>query len=81
MITYTVSYKKIGLFSFWKKIKNVYADGILESNTHRYFINSEEERFEIPIGDIMFKFGKGRFYRIKQNMEAEAGQSIPIKQN
>ena len=74
---YTVKYKRKGQF-FWKKIKNLKADGILEPETHRYFITEDEERIEIPLLDTIFMFDSKRFLDIKKNMEKEIGQTLPV---
>lgn len=73
-MNYTVKYKKANDW-FWRKIKNVKGDGILENNSHRYLILDNEERIEIPLFYI-FKFSKERFFVIKKNMEQESGQQI-----
>ena len=74
-MTYTVKYKKKW---FWKKIKKVQGDGIIETNSHRFFILDDETRIEIPLY-CSFWFSKERFLSIKQRMEAESGQSIKVK--
>ena len=78
MEKYEVKYKRIGVFSRWKKIKRVKGDGIVENNMSRFFHTEEEERIEIPVINHIFKFSKGRFYVIKGQMEKEAGQTIPV---
>jgi hypothetical protein len=74
MITYTVKYK-LPNDLFWKKIKKVEGDGILETGTYRFFSMEDGSRVEIPLGYI-FEFGKERFLAIKMNMEKTAGQPI-----
>lgn len=75
MITYTVKYKKN---IFWKTIKKVKGDGILENGMSRFFILEDESRIEIPCNSTIFKFSKERFYMIKDRMGNESGQDIKI---
>jgi hypothetical protein len=76
---YDVSYKKIDGF-FWKKIKKVKGDFIANDipSTPRVLILEDESRIEIPTKYMMFKFSTGRFIMIKQQMESEAGQQLPL---
>lgn len=75
MILYSVKFKKS---LFWKTIKRVKGDGIVENGTSRYFILEDETRIEVPYTNI-FKFSKERFYLIKERMNQEAGQEIKVK--
>lgn len=77
-MNYEVKYKRLGMFSKWHKFKRVKGDGLVENNVSRYFILEDESRIEIPTHCI-FKFSKERFYMIKERMDQEAGQVIPIK--
>lgn len=72
MITYTVSYKKIGK---WKKIKNVKGDS--HHKGMRIIVCEDETLYEIPL-DYIFKFSKERWLNIKERMSNEAGQEIRI---
>ncbi len=74
MILYEVSYKKR---FFWKKIKKVKGDGLLENGASRFFILENETRIEVPCTNI-FKFSKERFYGIKERMSQEVGQGVKI---
>jgi len=79
---YTAKYKlfygrKYSLF--WRKLKRVKGDGLLESGTHRFFLLHDETRIEIPATAI-FKFCPKRWLSIKMKMESEAGQAIPTTQ-
>jgi len=78
MEKYEVKYKRLGLFSRWKKIKRVKGDGLIENNICRYFITDEEIRIEIPVTNHIFKFSKGRFYTIKNQLQKKADQTIPV---
>lgn len=74
---YSVKYRRKGQV-FFRKLKNVEADGFLENNAPlRFFILADKGRVEIPI-DAEFYFSKDRFLAIKARMESEAGQKIPI---
>ena len=71
MNNYEVSYKKIGCFRRWHKLKEVKGDGLLENGLSRFFILEDETRIEISVGNIIFKFSKDRFFAVKKTMEAE----------
>ena len=78
---YTVWYKKF----FWRKIKNVKADGFVSIDPQnrifvstRFFILSDETRIEIP-SNYQFRFSKERWIAIKKNMEETVGQPIVTK--
>ena len=71
MNNYEVSYKKIGFLKRWRKLEGVKGDGLLENGLARYFILDDETRVEVPVGNVMFKFSKERFYVVKKAMEAE----------
>jgi len=70
MNNYEVSYKKIGCFRRWHKLKEVKGDGLLENGLARFFILENEARVEIPVKNVMFKFSKERFYAVKKAVEA-----------
>jgi len=78
---YTVKYKTKGDF-FWKTVKRVKgdfcgseADGLAGI---RVLILEDETRMEIPLSSTVFKFSSERFLLIRQNMEKEAGQKLPV---
>jgi len=64
---------------FWKKLRRVKGDGIMESGSHRFFILHDEARIEIPLA-AMFRFCPKRWMASKNDMEREVGQAIPTKQ-
>lgn len=74
-MNYKVKYKSKNAF-FWKVLKNVKGDGVMSDAGYpmRYFILADESRIEIPLVDMMFEFGKERFYLIKENMNKEMGK-------
>jgi len=78
MMNYQVKYKTIKLFARWKKLKRVKGDGLLENGLARFFILENETRIEIPVGNMMFKFSKERFYAVKERMEDEAKQPLHL---
>jgi hypothetical protein len=83
---YEVKYKPMNSW-FWRKLKRVKADGIFVDAAmnvksvlpYRWFILEDETRVEVPMDNTVFKFNTQRFLAIKQNMSAEAGQSIVTK--
>lgn len=79
MVTYTVKIKKIGgLFS--KTVSKVKGDFIAQdvAGNPRVLILEDETRLEIPTQNMIFEFSKERFILIKQRMEQEAGQALPV---
>ena len=78
-MTYTVKYK-LPVQWFWRTIKRVKGDGILENGAARFFQLDDETRIEIPV-QARFIFGKDRFLAIKKNMEKDAGQAIVTNGN
>jgi hypothetical protein len=79
-MNYKVSYKKKNDF-FWKNLSKVKGDLVATDlgTPMRVFILEDETRVEIPLEGTEFKFSAERFLAIKQKMEQEAGQQIPIK--
>jgi len=80
MVTYSVKYRKVGsLFS--RKIKKVKGDFIANDveGKPRVLILEDETRIELPTVDMIYEFSFERFLVIKQRMDEEAGQSVPIK--
>ena len=77
MQTYTVKFKRLKAL-FFKKLKRVKGDGIVEHHQSRFFILEDETRIEIPINHI-FIFGKKRYALILEHMESESGQYIKVQ--
>ena len=79
MVTYSVKYKKVGGL-FFHKIKKVKGDFIATDveGKPRVLILEDESRIEIPTPDMIFEFSFERFLLIKQRMDQEAGQQIPV---
>lgn len=79
---YTIWYKKPGGL-FWRKMKNVEADTIIETDKGqalpvRVLFLSDKTRLEIPM-TCLIKFSRERFYDIQANLEREAVQKIKTK--
>lgn len=74
---YDVKYKSCHQW-FWRKLKRVKADGIVENSGNRFFILYNEERVELP-SSYEFRFAKERFNLILANMEKETGQKLPVE--
>ena len=81
MNNYEVSYKRIGFLRRWYKLRKVKGDGLLENGLARFFILEDETRVEIPIGNIIFKFSKERFYFVKERMETGIKQPVQMSKN
>ena len=76
---YTVQYKLKGSW-FWKTIKTVKGDFIATDLgvPMRVLILEDETRLEIPIEGTQFQFCPHRFLAVKQKMESETGQVLPL---
>jgi len=81
MTSYTVHYR-LSTSTFKKSIKNVVEDGLVDSNSSRYFITKDNHRIEVPL-TAEFYFGPDRFAYI-ESMKAKVeedqsanGQAIP----
>ena len=61
-MTYTVKYKRE---FFWKKIKNVVADGYVENRNVRFFILRDKSMIEISAYNTIFIFPPEREALIK----------------
>ena len=75
MITYTVRYRIIGE-TRWHKIKKVKGDTCADG--YKIVICEDETQYHFPRDKVMFMYSKERYMSIKQRMEAEAGQAIPM---
>lgn len=78
-MTYTVKTKKRGSL-FWKTHKRVKGDFIFKEHDHvaRVLIFEDESRMELPLDGMTFWFCSKRFVSIKQAMEKEARQVLPV---
>lgn len=75
-MNYTVRYKKPNQW-FFRKIKKVKGDGIIEGSAARYFILEDDSRIEMPCS-CHFVFPVERFSMIKNRMENEARTPIVV---
>ena len=56
---------------FWRNLKNIKADGIINETRTRFFITDNEERIEVSMTDTIFHFSRERFLVIQQSMIKE----------
>lgn len=56
----------------WAQLVGVVEDGILPNGTHRYFRTSQDERYEVPMNDMVFLFSKERQQGIVMRAEEQA---------
>jgi len=78
-MNYTVKYKTPKQF-FWRKVKKVKGDFILDLTGHYGLVLEDESQILIPPGSEII-FGKGRFWSIKKRKEEEVGQELKVKTN
>lgn len=69
MITYTVSYRKLGTEQ-WQCLPDVIVDGFIPNLPLRFFVKSTGERFELPSMECEFAFGKERAELLQAQHEA-----------
>ena len=67
MILYGVSYKQPNQW-FWRKLKNIKEDGIVEEIQQRWFYDKYNNRYEIP-NSSLFKFSIERHQLIEEMQE------------
>jgi len=76
---YEVKYKLPNMW-FWRKLKNIVEDGIIEENKCRWFSTKHRERIEIPL-TCEFYFSEERQdiidNRHKEELDALPGIKIP----
>lgn len=79
-MTYAVRFKRRGSW-VWRKLERVKGDLVTQELgvPFRVFILEDESRVEVPIDGTEFRFCSKRFLVIKQRMEQEAGQVLPVK--
>ena len=59
MIKYSVKYKKTGSL-FWKRIKNITGDNLIQSPPMRIFDLKDKTRIEVTTNDMIFCFSSER---------------------
>lgn len=76
---YNISYRLKGQW-FWRTIK-VKGDAVSNQigPSHILCILPDESTFSIPLSGTLLRYSKERHFMILKQMEAEAGQKIPLK--
>ena len=76
LISYKVYYRPVGS-RFWRCLKGVLEDGIIEGTEIRFFVNRKDERIELPSSAIELKFSAERVEAIEElnRKKAEAIKS------
>ncbi len=64
LISYKVYYRPLGSW-YWRVLKDVLEDGIIEGTEVRYFVNKKRERIELPSSAIELKFSEDRVEAIE----------------
>jgi len=65
LVAYKVYYRPVGSI-FWRCLKGVLEDGIIEGTEIRFFINRKDERIELPSSAIELKFSAERVEAIEE---------------
>jgi len=65
ILTYEIKYKPYNCL-FWRRIKDVLEDGIIENTTIRFFTNIKGERIELDMQNIQLIFSKERVEVIEE---------------
>ena len=78
MKLYTVKYKNENQW-FWRTIRRVKGDVCDDKNFWKIIITEDESQYHFPIATTMFQYSKDRFYSIKEKMDEDAGQVVPIR--
>lgn len=76
LVSYKVYYRPVGS-RFWRCLKDVLEDGIIEGTEIRFFVNRKHERIELPSSAIELKFSQERVEAIEElnRKKAEAIKS------
>jgi hypothetical protein len=76
LVSYKVYYRPVGS-RFWRCLKDVLEDGIIEGTEIRFFVNRKHERIELPSSAIELKFSEERVEAIEElnRKKAEAIKS------
>lgn len=79
-MTYTVHYRRPGQW-FWRVLDGVKGDFVAHDlpGPARVFVLEDEGRVELPAPGLELRFSKERFIVIKQRMDREAGQTLPVE--
>jgi hypothetical protein len=81
-IAYKVSYKRVG--SWLWKTRFIYEDGIIEGTDIRFFVDTKERRWEVPLSQIELRFSPERVEAIeelnrKNRESAQTGMIPPVR--
>lgn len=71
---YSVEYRAFGATQ-WSKLTDLIADGVVPESPHRFFIDKDGVRYEIPFTNVEFKFAKERMELLQKQREFENKQS------
>ena len=73
---YSGKYKLQGQL-FWRKLKRVKGDWI--ENGVKGIVFEDDSQFQFPASQVTIYWDKSRFEDIRNKVEAEAGQAVPVK--
>lgn len=65
IVAYKVFYRPVGS-RFWRCLKDVLEDGIIDGTEIRFFVNRNRERIELPSSAIELKFSEERVEAIEE---------------
>jgi len=78
-IKYQVKYRPHRSF-FWRKIKNVLEDGLIDDTNVRFFINDKQERIELALEGIRLVFSPERVDAIEE-LNRKTREDLKIQSN
>ena len=78
-IKYQVQYRPHRSF-FWRKIKNVLEDGVIDDTNVRFFINDKQERIELALEGIHLVFSPERVDAIEE-LNRKTREDLKIQSN
>ena len=65
LVSYKVYYRPVGS-RFWRCLKDILEDGIIDGTEIRFFVNRKDERIELPCAAIELKFSPERVEAIEE---------------
>jgi hypothetical protein len=65
LVSYKVYYRPVGS-RFWRCLKDILEDGIIDGTEIRFFVNRKDERIELPCSAIELKFSPERVEAIEE---------------
>jgi len=78
-IKYQVKYRPHRSF-FWRKIKNVLEDGVIDDTNVRFFVNDKQERIELALEGIHLVFSPERVDAIEE-LNRKTREDLKIQSN